>query len=114
MRRTPLGGPDFSNATKVVTRSCQTPSAEASRRYSIVTAKKGGKLSSSVDVPHDDEALETASAVTTSPLLLSPVCPIVEVCGGAGSASGSSSPEGAVVSVGIGEALRLGADGWSL
>ena len=113
MRRTPLGGPDFSNATKVVTRSCQTPSAEAPRKYSIVTARKAGKLSSSkaLDVPHNDEALEIASPVTTSP---SPVCPIVEVCGGASLASESSMPEGAVVSLGIGEDPRLGADSWSL
>ena len=59
-------------------------------------------------------ALEIASAVTISPLLLSPVCPTVEVCGGVGLVSGSSMLEGAVVSVGIGEDLRLGADGWSL
>lgn len=66
------------------------------------------------DVPHNGEALEIPWAATTSPPLLSPSCPIVEVCGGAGSASESCKPEGAAVSVGIDEGLRLGADGWSL
>lgn len=115
MRHTPVGGPDFSNATNVVTSSCQTPSDEAPRKDSIVTVRKAGKLSSSaaLDVPHTGEALEIASAVITSPSLLSPVCPIVEVSGNAGLSSGRFTPEGMAVAVGIGEDSRLVADGWS-